>query len=130
MNKHLIVLIIAVLLICVGLSGCTESQDDTSKFIGTWLLSSDENVILIFHSDENFEYLGGDVWGTWNISNGNLIMDTIDNSSGYYQEFTLEFNYQFSNSYNTLAIWPEIDEDELPEGFVISSMTFIKQQGD
>lgn len=38
MNKHLIVSGIAVLLICVVLSGCTEKQgmNETDKFIGTW----------------------------------------------------------------------------------------------
>jgi len=45
MKKHLVVIGIAILLICVGLavgfSGCIEEnkkQDDTSKFIGTWIL--------------------------------------------------------------------------------------------
>jgi len=33
MNKHLIIFVIAVLLICVGLSGCI---DEKNKFIETW----------------------------------------------------------------------------------------------
>ncbi len=37
-KKQLAIVGISILLICVGLSGCEESVDDTSKFIGKWTL--------------------------------------------------------------------------------------------
>ena len=39
MNRYLIVLGIAVLLICVGLGGCNEQtgmSSEENKFVGTW----------------------------------------------------------------------------------------------
>ena len=76
MNKHLIVLGIAVLLICVGLSGCTsennkDTNNDLAKFVGTWE-SQDENAMYLFGDTVTF------------FSNGSLIAGTLEHE-GFYE---------------------------------------------
>ena len=43
MNKNLLIFGLAVLLICVGLSGCNESNNsfksDEDRIIGTWVIT-------------------------------------------------------------------------------------------
>lgn len=79
MNRHLIVLEIAVLLTCVGLSGCSEQSSEESKFVGTWIDNTGE--IDIFHEDgivtasiedDQGNYLHGT--GTWKLENERLVI--------------------------------------------------------
>jgi len=49
MKKQLVLLAIAVLLICVGLSGCEEKTDIEKKILGSWkwvesILTIDDNI--------------------------------------------------------------------------------------
>jgi len=56
MNKKILIFGIAVLLIIVVLSGCFEgnkNQDDTSKFIGTWILV-ESSFGIDNHSEETW----------------------------------------------------------------------------
>jgi hypothetical protein len=111
MNKHLITLGIAVLLICVGLSGCNESNNsfksDEDRIIGTWVISeiyegSTRTVTYIFSSDKTYEVIGTykegteSSNGTWEILDYKLVV-TIEGR-------TQTGNYKFSNNDKTLTI--------------------------
>jgi hypothetical protein len=111
MNKHLITLGIAVLLICVGLSGCNESNNsfksDEDRIIGTWVISeiyegSTRTVTYIFSSDKTYEVIGTykegteSSNGTWKILDYKLVV-TIEGR-------TQTGNYKFSNNDKTLTI--------------------------
>jgi len=115
MNKHLIVLGIAVLLICVGLSGCTNednSQDgadasnDLAKFVGIWMYE-EIGGIYTFSSDGAFSFdaPGEENEGTYEVRDGKL---------WFTYTFPLElegelegFDYSFSNNDTTFIISPE-----------------------
>ena len=118
MNKNLLIIGIAVLLIVVGLSGCNENGDSSNngltdeekKFIGTWegtsvFLSDDPevnitiNVTYIFESNGNCVVESNSVEilnGNWEIINDNLAITANDD--------TKTGSYQFSNDYHALLI--------------------------
>ena len=111
MNKHLITLGIAVLLICIGLSGCNESNNsykpDEERIIGTWIISepyegSTRTITYIFLPDKTYEVIGTykedteSYNGTWKILDYELVV-TIEGQ-------TQTGNYNFSNNDKTLTI--------------------------
>jgi len=99
MKKKLVIIGIAVLLICVGLSGCNEENNhlagDESKFVGTWR-ESDYNQ-LIFYS--NGTGLFNNFLTTWEIKDGRIILYLSD------VQGNLTSNYAFSNNDNTLTLF-------------------------
>jgi len=57
MNKYLIVVAIAILLLAVGLSGCNEQtgiSSEESKFVGTWIDDIDE-IIVFYEEFQRFQ---------------------------------------------------------------------------
>lgn len=100
MNKKLLIVAIAVLLICVGLSGCNETANDTSRFIGTWI-SEDGYFIYTFYSDGTGKitgYYDENKSATWEIKDGKL---TIISDDGH----NININaYYFSNDDKMLTI--------------------------
>lgn len=113
MKKQLVIIVIAVLLICVGLSGCNE-QDEKSRFIGAWRAETPENgeveIIFTFYNNgsvkltSNLLYHGnGETeteWSNYEIKNGKMC--GISQLDGNYN-YTC-FDYEFSNGGNRLTL--------------------------
>jgi hypothetical protein len=107
MKKQLIIVII-VLFIFVGLTGCTETEIlDETRLIGVWEKSSEDTIFYFRYNsshtwDQSAEYddisnsLGG---GTWNISNNQLIITWAHPITEIHT-----INYVFSNNYNTITL--------------------------
>jgi len=106
MNKHLIVIGTAVLLLAVGLSGCFDSNED--KIVGTWIgtlgnESDPANVEYTYFSDNTcsavayYKYETTQVTGTWKIINNKLVITSEDG------EISTN-DYQFSNNDKTLTL--------------------------
>ncbi len=112
MKKHIMIIVITVLFISIGLSGCTQRKNtkvltDEDYIIGTWinhtLIGQDvKTVIYVFSSDKTYEISGKfqdldqKTNGTWEFSNNKLIFYSKD------QEQICD--YVYSNNYNTLTI--------------------------
>lgn len=102
MNKKLLIVGTVVLLLAVGLSGCNETANDTSRFIGTWKETDDSWwVNFTFLSNGTFfaiERGGMKIYqGTWELKHGNFVMndETLGESIN---------DYSFSNNDNTLTL--------------------------
>lgn len=127
MNKHLIVLGLAVLLICIGLSGCTNednSQDgadtsnDLAKFVGTWVCE-ESGGIYTFSSDGAFSFdaPGEENEGTYEVRDEKLWFTYT-----FPPELEGEvegFDYSFSNNDTTFII--------SPLGYPEYAIAFLKQ---
>jgi len=114
MNKHLLILGIAVLLICIGLSGCTNednSQDgtdasnDLAKFVGIWVCE-ESGAIYIFSSDGAFSFdaPGEENEGTYEVNDEKLWFTYT-----FPPELEGEvegFDYSFSDNDTTFIISP------------------------
>jgi len=105
MNKKLLILGIAVLLICVVLSGCDTltSNPDRAKFIGSWQ-GTGINILNLYTFDED----GTLIWqsikaGTWSVKDGGRLELY---ASGIGGSGTLVYNYKFSDNDNTLSLTP------------------------
>ena len=107
MKKQLMIVGIIVLLIFVGLTGCTEKEiSDETRLIGVWEKSSEDYIYYFRYNsshtwDTSYEYEGitysiGD--GTWNISNNKLIITWTHPITE-----THIIDYVFSNNYNTIT---------------------------
>jgi hypothetical protein len=104
MKKQYVIGGTIALLICIGLSGCTNNSTDTvkNKFIGTWNHPEQNsqgvwtNTTYTFYSNGTFSYGAG---GTWDINNGNLTM----NLQGSFPA-TMVYTYSFSNNDATLTL--------------------------
>jgi len=100
MKKQLIIVGIIVLLVAVGLSGCTNNPLDTerNKFIGTWTrdIGYGYTVIYTYFSDGTFtdENSNG---GTYDMKDGKFVM-TYENGN------SLVYNYSFSDNDKTLTL--------------------------
>ena len=96
MKKQSVILGIAVLLICIGLSGCNEQSSEENKFLGTWIDNTGE--ITIFHEDGTTTSILDDLQetGTWKLENDRLIITFLG--------LILTFDYSFSNNDKTLTI--------------------------
>ena len=99
MNKHLLVSGIAVLLICVGLSGCTDTVTNIgldSRFTGTWQEQQFHIGYFTFFSDGTGSMSG--LSSIWDLKSGKLVITTVEG------EYTLTYDYVFSNNDNTLTL--------------------------
>jgi hypothetical protein len=99
MNKKIVIIGIALILVSIGLSGCNEVQNspetDISKFIGTWK-SEDKSEVITFFSDNTFS--GGTSFsGTWELKDGKLVISLLGG------EFVDTYDYIFFND-TTLGI--------------------------
>lgn len=103
MKKQLIIGII-VMLVCIGLSGCTNSTiSDEERIIGTWdvsMTSQGKNIRedrWEFSSDHTYETISSN--GTWKITNNKLILTYTTQTQS-----TKTMDYVFSNNYNTITL--------------------------
>ena len=113
MNKHLIVIGTAVLLLAVGLSGCDENSSNVgeNKFIGTWIHheSFSDGTWIFFDNgtakivdylsdftDENDTFTA---WSNYSVDDGKLCM-TISQ----YTNYTVCYDYEFSTGGNRLTL--------------------------
>lgn len=112
MKKQLIVVGIIVLLITIGLSGCTETKVRDSRFVGEWKDIEHPQNTLTFFSDGTG--LFSNLSSSWEIKDSNLVITT--SVSG--QEAKSTFSYVFSNNNQTLI---------LTDVYHLSNYTFIKQ---
>ena len=102
MNKQFIAVGIILILLVVGLSGCTQKStdvnaDEAKKFVGTWEAS--EYDIHTFALGGAGKYLN--VPGTYDIANGQLTID-LNNGLKY------AYYYSFSNN-NTILTLTHVD---------------------
>ncbi len=98
MNKQFIAVGIILVLLVVGLSGCTQNAtdinaDEAKKFVGTWKAS--EYDVHIFSLGGACKYLN--VTGTYNTEDGQLTVD-LNNGLKY------TYYYSFSNNNTILTL--------------------------
>jgi hypothetical protein len=99
MNPNLLIFGMFVLLVCTSLSGCFESETQSSeeqRFVGTWMMEGMENTIT-FHSDGSISGAFGD---KYEIQDSKFVILTRF-AGGYNQEF---YNYAFSNNDTRLIL--------------------------
>jgi len=105
MKKQFVIFGIIILLIVIGLSGCSENKDN--RFIGTWK-RQEPSTKLTFFSDGTLtqDFIEG-YEGNWEIKNGKIILSFSNNQA------TKEYLYDFSFSNNdktfTLTAIQQID---------------------
>lgn len=97
MNKYQLTVGIVVLLIAVGLSGCTNPFDPSAKFVGTWKDSSGM-VVFVFFSDKTVNFPVSGEYGTYEIKDGKLVITGAERESIY--------DYSFSNGDTILTLVP------------------------
>lgn len=99
MKKLLILFGVAVMLICVGLSGCVDSQSLSSeeqRFVGTWDMEGMESPV-IFHSNSQISGFFGE---EFEIKDGKLVI--LKRFAGVYRQES--YNYTFSNNDTKLIL--------------------------
>jgi len=99
MNKNLCVVGLVCLLLCVGLSGCTDSVTNIgrdSRFTGTWQREEYSYSYITFFSDGTGSVSGGS--STWDLKDGKLVITTMAGQG------TATYDYTFSNNDNTLTL--------------------------
>ena len=99
MNKHLIVIGTAVLLLVVGLSGCNEisnplSSNDDDRFVGTW--ENEYGGSIVFFSDGTGSKTSVSL--QWEIKDNKLVLEMFQG------ENTIVYDYQFSDNDTTLTL--------------------------
>lgn len=99
-----------------------QKQDDKNKFIGTWVLTTDNEYQITFYNDGRFVGAYAKQWGTWDIKDGKLVLNITDNTSSNYpnQEYTAIFDYSFRNNHQILTI------SVIAGNTFYGSMTFTK----
>lgn len=102
MKKYLNVIGIALMLLAVGLSGCT-GPDDAAKFVGTWERIETNGDIVSFTFFSNGTYkLNNEISGKYEIIDGKLIT--------YVSEIPYENEYSFSDNDTKLhLVYPGIE---------------------
>jgi hypothetical protein len=98
MKKHLIVSGIIIILLVVGLSGCSEisnplAGNDDSRFVGTW--KDEKSATITFFSDG--EGSQGVMGFIWEIKDGKLVLE-------HGGDITIVYDYQFSNNDTSLTL--------------------------
>jgi len=111
-KKQLLIIGIIVLLICIGLSGCTNTViSDEERLIGTWDVSMTAQGKNIredrweFHSDHTYETISSN--GTWKITDNRLIL-----TYNIQTQSIKTFDYVFSNNYNSVTL-TDIDNSDV-----------------
>jgi len=100
MKKQLMIIGIIVILLTVGLSGCTETNslsEEEKRFVGSWIMQGQEDIITFYSDGGMSGSFGGD---KYEIKDGKLVILTKI-SGGYTQEL---YNYSFSNNDTKLIL--------------------------
>jgi len=94
MKKQLIIIGITVLLITVGLSGCTNSDNggENSEFIGTWKDYPGYSNSFTFLSDGTGLWAGDEM--LWEIKDDKLEINTEASETNMTYIYTFSDNYQ------------------------------------
>lgn len=91
MNNRILIVGIAVLLITVGLSGCSGNNDDKNKFVGTW-----ESETLLNQRTTTFNSNGtgfnDDGPFEWKIKDGQITIHWTERDN------TIIYDYEFLNT--------------------------------
>ena len=104
MKKQLVIIGIVVILITIGLSGCTEVSNtlnpEKNRFVGTWQNTTvlKSNLTIYLFSDGTCTFIISS--GTWDLKDGMLIIE----SSSSLGTNILAYNYSFSNNNRTLTL--------------------------
>ena len=102
MKKHPIVIGMTLILLVVGLTGCTDNNvsADRAKFIGTWYIIGYDKVSIaytwIFNENGSFIEIDSNgyyTYSTWNIKEGEIYIGSIPSK------------YAFSNNDKTITIY-------------------------
>lgn len=92
MNNRILIIGIAVLLLTIGLSGCSSNNsDDKKKFIGTWESATYLNQKITTYNSNGTGF-NDDVTFEWKIKDGQLIMSWPD------RDRTIIYDYKFVNT--------------------------------
>jgi len=98
MKKQLIIIGIIVLLVAIGLSGCTNNPLDTerNKFIGTWTCTEgmSKGISFTFFSDGTGSLSIASI--TWTLKEGKLVISS--------EGMTVPYIYSFSNNDKQLTL--------------------------
>jgi hypothetical protein len=111
MKKQFIIIGVVIVLIIVGLSGCSTQNNNQNQnnnnvnpernsFIGVWKTDPIDNYwTLELYSNGTFKRMDGVVGGQYEINDGHLALN-------YTDEIWVpdEFDYNFSNSNTTLIL--------------------------
>jgi len=109
MKNHLVIIELVVILVCIGLSGCTQVDHtlnyEESKFVGTWLTYEDIACIdlggrVVFFSDGTVTLKSG-FRGKYQVDEGNYLIVHITINGNKTQHL---FDYEFSDNGNTLKL--------------------------
>ncbi len=107
MIKKIIMFGIVVLLICIGLSGCNEQDNNediqkiANKFIGKWFEEGKNNQYM--HFFRNGTVKDTEHVGTWTLTKDILTLN-IPTESGSGDLMPIQFNYRFSNDGERLTL--------------------------
>jgi hypothetical protein len=117
MKKSDICIIIIVLLLVSGYSGCIKNNVDlTTKFIGSWsnsMISSGNEVWTFFVNGtmknvqmqvEDGVEMTSISWFSYNVSNELLCLSSKDVSPDSYEYYSECFGYSFSNNDSSLTL--------------------------
>lgn len=106
MKKQLILVGITLLILAVGLSGCTDDTNNFSKInkekiLGRWTETIPGTPLIVtmnfFTNNSYYESLNETrIWGTYTLTDGTITLQ----SGGA----THRFEYSFSNNENTLTL--------------------------
>jgi len=91
-KKQLVIIGIIILLVCLGLSGCSNLLCDKNKFIGVW--NGTYHSILLENTSANITFLSDGTYsanialkpesGTWEIKDGKIVKIDMNNSMTVY----------------------------------------------
>ena len=123
MKKQLTIVGLIIILLVVGLTGCTDTNNggENNKFVGTWIGSEKIpnigviNITITFFSNSTFNISAGEgiiktyTNGYWDIKYGLLVLSGDYGKRNYY--------YLFSNNDKSLRISSTKDDEE----FVLTS---------
>lgn len=106
MKKFLLIFGVAILLIFVNLTGCSDNNDNEgnpevdSRFIGTWKSGAEQLNTFIFSSDGTGEGLGDFI--DWKINNETLEVYMVN------RNITISYDFEFLEN-NTVLILTELN---------------------
>jgi hypothetical protein len=109
MKQQIIILVISIVLITLGFSGCfgNDNNDELNKFVGTWNHGTmPTGRPLIFTADGNCDYLGDQ--GRWELKNEKLVVNLTD------YNFELIFDYKFLDN-NTILELTNIETEQIDD---------------
>jgi len=113
-RKHLVIIGIIMLLVSVGLSGCTAPASDKDKFIGSWSGTYSYGVNVSRKVPANITFFSDGTYGAylpmitdngrWDIKDGKLEKTTDGNP-------TVVYSYSFSKN-GTILLLTSIPPNE------------------